>query len=265
MLKKPFVILMVSLLLVGGLLLTQGTTVAFSRPLLGFTVTPVEPTVAPPTAVPPAATPVPTGEPEEPEVVLPVTGEEFISAANVCYSPQAGSPVRFVNLPARIAYIPQDEPSFSDPTGEVTRIVIPSLAVDARVEMAGFTGTSWSVKNLGQNVGWLQNTSLPGLGGNTVLAGHVSLMYGALGPFHGLAYLKPGAKVYLYTDDNRMFVYQMRERYYVRPNDISVTLETQKPQLTMLTCSHWNQDKKEYQKRMAIVADLVSYKDLGSK
>jgi LPXTG-site transpeptidase (sortase) family protein len=265
--KKIFVVLMVSLFLMSGLLMTQGITIASSRPLMGFTLTPEQPTVAPPTPAPTAvpATPVPK-EPKEPSgpVVLPVTGEEFISAASVCYSAAADGPVRFVNFPAHEAYIPVEEQS-SQPAGRVTRIVIPSLSVDARVKMAGFIGNSWDVEDLGRNLGWLQNTSLPGLGGNTVVAGHATLFKGNLGPFYNLNYIQPGAKVYVYTGDDRLFVYQMRERIIVQPTDLSVTQNSTAAQLTLLTCSHWDQEKKEYLRRVAIVADLVSYKDLGSK
>jgi LPXTG-site transpeptidase (sortase) family protein len=268
--KKPFVILLVSFLLMGGLLLTQGTSVAFSRPLLGITMTPTDveieqPTSVPATAVPtPARTPSPTDS-EESEPVLPTTGEAQISIASVCYSFEANSPVKFVNFPALQAYVPVDSQDSSAVRGAVTRIVIPSLSVDAKVDTAEFSGSSWSVSDLGRKVGWLQNTSLPENGGNTVLAGHVSLISGASGPFYNLAYLKPGAKVYIYTDDNKMFVYKMRERIVVQPSDLSVTEKTSASQLTMLTCSNWDQDRKEYTKRVAIIADLDSFKELGSK
>jgi LPXTG-site transpeptidase (sortase) family protein len=268
--KKIFVILLVSLLLVNGLLLTQGTTVASSRPLMGFTVTPEQPTIAAPSPVPTAIV-VATQAPNEEEVeataqpvILPVTGEDFISAASVCYSSAANTLVRYMNFPFWEAYVPARVQQ-SEPKGEITRIVIPSLSVDVIVEKADLVGTSWSVEGLGRKAGWLENTSLPGMGGNTVVAGHVSLTGGLLGPFYNLTQLKTGARIYVYTDDSRLFVYALRETRSVQPTDLSVAGETATSQLTLITCSDWSRRNREYLRRVAVVADLVSYKDLGRK
>jgi LPXTG-site transpeptidase (sortase) family protein len=137
----------------------------------------------------------------------------------------------------------------------VVRITIPSIHLDTLVKNAPFTGKTWDVEQLGMNVGWLENTSLPGKGGNTVLAGHLTLDNTSIGPFRYLLYLQPGAEIRVYTEKS-IYLYQVDYQLRAEVNDAKVLQDTSKPRLTLITCSQWDRSSKEYKSRRAVVAVL---------
>ena len=100
------------------------------------------------------------------------------------------------------------------------------------------------------------DTSWPGLGGNTALAGHVTLRNGGDGPFRNLDQLQPNDVVTLYTDKN-VYSYRVRESRVVSDFDMTVIQPTEKPQLTLITCIHFDPDLKQYTDRLIVFADLV--------
>jgi LPXTG-site transpeptidase (sortase) family protein len=142
-------------------------------------------------------------------------------------------------------------------TSQVTRIIIPSRNVDAEVVYIPFDGLTWSLTGLRQQVAWLGNTSWPGLGSNTALAGHVVLRGGKLGPFYYIEKIKPGEEIIVYTERN-IYTYTVRERRVVAPTDMYVLDPTDSPQLTLITCTAWDAEAKTYTQRQVVFADLVN-------
>ena len=141
-------------------------------------------------------------------------------------------------------------------TSSVVRIEIPDIGVDAVVRFVPFNGWTWDVAGLQEDVAWLGETSWPGLGGNTVLAAHVRLSGGVSGPFERLFELEPGARVIVYTEQNR-YVYVISGQRVVAPEEVSVTYATLDPQLTLLTCTGWDASSSTYLERRVISADLL--------
>lgn len=139
----------------------------------------------------------------------------------------------------------------------IVRVVIPSLYIDSDVQAAPFVGDTWDVSTLGHSVAWLENTSLPGLGSNTVLAGHITVRNDGNGPFIYLSALAPGDVVLVYTQEN-VYTYQVRAQEIVEETDASVIASTGSSQLTLITCANWDRITKAYQARRAVFADLVS-------
>jgi LPXTG-site transpeptidase (sortase) family protein len=142
-------------------------------------------------------------------------------------------------------------------TSPVRRIVVPDLDLDALVHFAPFEGLTWPVDGLREDVGWLGDTSWPGLGGNTVLAGHVTVKGLGDGPFRYLEELNEGAEVLVYTEEN-VYTYAVKEQLTVNETDLGVTLPTTNPQLTLITCTGWDTDLSIYRFRRVVVAELVS-------
>lgn len=142
-------------------------------------------------------------------------------------------------------------------TSPVKRIIIPALQLDTVVKYVPFDGLTWLIAGLKQEVAWLGNTSWPGLGGNTALAGHVTLRSGGNGPFRKLEDLQAGDTVTLYTDQN-VYTYQVREHKVVGETDLSVINPSTKTELTLITCTDWDSNARFYMKRLVVVADLVS-------
>jgi LPXTG-site transpeptidase (sortase) family protein len=152
--------------------------------------------------------------------------------------------------------VPQTEDGNTPDTSPVIRIVIPSLDIDAKVAYVPFDGQTWMIQGLREEVAWMGNTSWPGLGGNTGLAGHVTVRGLGNGPFRYLADLLQNDVIYLYTEEN-IYTYSVREKRVVDQADLSVVDPTDIAQITLITCLDWDEDLEIYIKRLAVMADLV--------
>lgn len=138
----------------------------------------------------------------------------------------------------------------------IERIAIPALEVDTVVKYVPYNGLTWMISGLKQEVAWMGDTSWPGLGGNTALAGHVTLRDGSDGPFRNLTDLQIGDNVILYTDEN-VYTYKVREQRTVDDNDLSVIAPSEAAQLTLITCTEWDRDVYMYLKRIIVFSDLI--------
>jgi LPXTG-site transpeptidase (sortase) family protein len=142
-------------------------------------------------------------------------------------------------------------------TSVVTRIVIPALLLDTEVKYVPYDGVSWLITGLRQEVAWMGNTSWPGLGGNTGLAGHITVAGMGDGPFRHLDELPKGELVLLYTEKN-IYTYQVRESKVTDDGDMSVTAPTDNPQISLITCINWDQESRTYLNRLVVIADLIN-------
>jgi LPXTG-site transpeptidase (sortase) family protein len=144
----------------------------------------------------------------------------------------------------------------------VQRVIIPALAVDARVMSMPRSGDSWDLNGLRDNVGWLEGTSLPGLGGNTVLAGHIMVLYIGAGPFRYLHHLKPGDEILVDTLQKR-YSFLVTDQFTVAETDVQILADTDEPQLTLFTCSNWDPENEHYWKRRVVTARLNEVQNLA--
>ena len=180
------------------------------------------------------------------------------------------SPEALDKLPDYPVPTPSLQPTQSDPqekppdTSAIQRIVIPSVGVNAEVKYVPFDGLTWLIAGLQNEIAWLGNTSWPGLGSNTVLAGHVTLRNGGLGPFFKLIDLVAGNEFTVYTEQN-MYTYRVRERKTISEIDTSVISPTEHPQLTLITCTDWDGETGFYLKRLAVLSDLVNVQPRDSQ
>ena len=138
----------------------------------------------------------------------------------------------------------------------INRLVIPSLRVDAKVVFVPFGDSTWDLADLAQDVAWLGNMPGQETNKNLVLAGHVTVGQASNGPFRYLSRLTPAAKVIVYTE-KKVFTFQVRELSIVNPGDMSVTQGTTQSQLTLLTCTTWDEKTKNYLRRQVVLAELV--------
>lgn len=141
-------------------------------------------------------------------------------------------------------------------TSAVTQIVIPQLELNTIVKYVPFDGLSWMIAGLQNEIAWLGETSWPGLGGNTALAGHVTLRNGARGPFYGLETLEDDAEIILYTEKN-VYYYRVSEKRQAEDTDLSAVAAADNSVLTLITCADWDNDAKFYRKRYLVRAELV--------
>jgi sortase A len=159
---------------------------------------------------------------------------------------------------------PTAQPSVGPDGGEpdaspILRIVIPTMGLDTVVKFVPFDGDTWLIGGLRQEVAWMGDTSWPGLGGNTGLAGHVDLADGSSGPFWNLKDLKSGDEVILYTE-SKVYTYHVRQQEVVDETDLSVVEPTDNAQVTLITCTGWDSLLRSYLQRLIVFADLVNIK-----
>jgi LPXTG-site transpeptidase (sortase) family protein len=141
--------------------------------------------------------------------------------------------------------------------GVATRLVIPKLNLDAPVILSPIENQSWKVDHLGQQyVGHLEGTAQPGSDSNIVLAAHVTVSTGVYGPFAGLSQLEAGDQVFVYYGD-QIFEYIVNDRQTVDRAEIEVTYPTQVGQVTLITCSKWDDQEKRYIERLVVTGSLA--------
>lgn len=142
-------------------------------------------------------------------------------------------------------------------TSPIVRLVIPTLQVDSEVKYVPWDNSleTWLISGLRHEIAWLAGSSWPGLGSNTVLAGHVTVRDYGNGPFRYLDKLSSGDEITLYTSE-KVYTYRVRESLIVDESDLWVTGSSQNPQLTLITCTDWSRDFQLYLKRLIVFADL---------
>jgi len=143
----------------------------------------------------------------------------------------------------------------SQTSQEFERIVIPSLKVNAPIISKPYSELTWDISNLGQDVAVLDDIPHQTSENNIVFAGHVTVRNGSHGPFRYLWQLIPGEEIILY-DDNLIYTYVVREQLLVYPEQSSVLNDTSQPQLTLITCTTWDEETLSYLRRLVVFADL---------
>lgn len=141
-------------------------------------------------------------------------------------------------------------------TSAIQRILIPALGVDAVVKYVPYDGYTWMIAGLQHEVAWMGDTSWPGLGSNTGLAGHVTLRDGSNGPFRYLEDLASGDEITLFTEKN-IYKYRVKEQSIVGQTDTVVVSPTAAKQLTLVTCTGWDANTRFYMERLVVTANLI--------
>jgi LPXTG-site transpeptidase (sortase) family protein len=178
--------------------------------------------------------------------------------ASAYSTPEAGTILTLPDFPIPtplISVTPADGEALPD-TSPVVRIVIPALFVDTIVKYVPFDGFTWLIAGLRDEVAWMGNTSWPGLGSNTALAGHVTVAGWGDGPFRYLEELPVGEVIILYTENN-IYTYHVRETHITDSEDLSVTSGTENSQVTLITCVDWDDETESYLNRLIVFGDLV--------
>lgn len=155
-----------------------------------------------------------------------------------------------------------ETPSIIEPTPEIvernppaTRLVIPTLGIDAPIVEVPIANKTWDLSWVAQEIAHLGGTSNPGEKNNMVLAGHVTLKRGA-GPFLHLESLEPGDTAIVYAGE-QAHTYRVVSKRYVGPTDVSVAYPASDPILTLLTCTNWDAENRTYTGRVVVIAELV--------
>lgn len=142
------------------------------------------------------------------------------------------------------------------------RLVIPALKVNTKIVYVPFSEMTWDISNLGPDIAWLGNPAGGSNRNNITLAGHVTLYDGRNGPLYSAARLKPGDTVYVYFV-SRVFSYQLYAVSVVYPREVSILEETASPQLTLITCTTWDEKTSSYLRRLVFQFRLVKVEPMA--
>lgn len=135
------------------------------------------------------------------------------------------------------------------------RLVIPSLKVNANVISKSYSQLTWDLSDLEQDVAVLEDIPNQQLENNILLAGHITVYNGSNGPFRYISRLEPGQEIILFNDAFK-YTYNVRDQVLVYPDDTYVLEDTSEPQLTLITCTTWDEETLSYLRRRVIFADL---------
>jgi LPXTG-site transpeptidase (sortase) family protein len=205
---------------------------------------PLVPTNTPAPTRAPTAAPRPTREPDDPGTQGDPGAPEL---------PDSG-----VGAPGEELAAPEDFPAAvaqPGPVGEIHRLQIPSLKVNAWVKPAVFNGRTWDLTNILGEVAWLADSAYPWENGNTVMTAHVRFK-GLAVPFENLPHIQNGALIYLYTAHGT-YTYRVREQKIVDRSDVSVVAPSRSAQLTLITCANWDSRLSTYTRRQVVIAVLM--------
>ncbi len=197
----------------------------------------------------------------ESNLILPAQPTDFVEVWDAWPTPTPQSLPDYP-IPEPPDHLNQGPNGNEADSSAMTRIIIPAMGLDTVVKYVPLDNSGWLIGGLKQEVAWMGDTSWPGLGSNTGLAGHVDLANGDSGPFWNLGDLKAGDSVTVHTEQN-LYTYLVRESKIVPDSDLSVIEPTDKPQLTLITCTGWDNDLRLYLLRLVVFADLVDVKPLN--
>lgn len=151
------------------------------------------------------------------------------------------TPARTYVRPLQATPIPTQEPVRDL---RPTRLVVPAAEVDSSVVEVFVQDGAWQVADYA--VGYHHGTGIVGQS-NMVMAAHKGLR-GAV--FRHLDRLNPGDAIVVEAAGEQ-FEYRVRTTGNVWPSQIDVMFGTERPQLTLLTCTNWDTQ------RLVVVADFV--------
>ncbi len=155
------------------------------------------------------------------------------------------------------------ERDFISPGGTITRsmtptsalpskLIIPAISVDSPVKETFVRSGEWEVADYA--AGYLSGTGLPGEAGNMVFAGHAGIR-GSV--FKDIGSLKSGDEIQVEAAGWR-YRYRVSETITVWPTQTEVLDPTQKPTLTLMTCTNWDTQ------RLIVRADLLDARPLSA-
>ncbi len=200
------------------------------------------PTTAASTPVsPPALRPTDVPSTVAPETVVPPTSVPRTS----------GSPTSEPIVPTEVP----------ETFAATTRLVIPSIGVDAPVEMKS-VGSDGVMQTPGAPgvVSWYDFSSPPAGGGNAVFAGHLD--YAGYGPavFWRLGELQAGDVIEVYQQDGTIVRYHVTSvRPFAATDDAREVIgSTGRPTITLITCEGaFDAQAREYNQRLVVTGNRI--------
>lgn len=110
-----------------------------------------------------------------------------------------------------------------------SQITIPSIGIDLPIDLGQIKDGVWQISY--SHSTFLNSSARPGTGGNIVIYGHNKKVI-----FGNLPYLSLGQKVFIKTQDGKIFAYEVYQKDFVSPDRVDLVSPTAKEELTIYTC-----------------------------
>ncbi|MDP3661286.1 MAG: class F sortase [bacterium] len=146
--------------------------------------------------------------------------------------------------------------------GLPTRLIIPNIAVDAKLEYVGLTPDGiMGVPKEQSRAAWFNLGVRPGEIGSAVIAGHYGWKDGKVSVFDNLRALSTGDRVSVEDSTGRITTFVVREiKEYDPKADASAVFNSYDgiAHLNLITCEGvWDAVSKSYPKRLVVFADKI--------
>ena len=141
------------------------------------------------------------------------------------------------------------------------RLKIPSINVDAAIELVGLTQKgAMDVPKDRNDVAWFSLGTRPGDKGSAVVAGHLDWTNGQKAVFENLGKLKNGDLLVVETESEKSISFAVRESrvYDSGVNTADIFASDSGTHLNLITCDGtWDKSKKSYTKRLVVFTDAI--------
>lgn len=193
-----------------------------------------------------------------------VTGATLLAVAFTAHTDPPPLPTHAVRAPASQAAPQAQSPQTQTPSrapglppSPPTQITVPEIGLKVTVDPVALdeSGTI-ALPQDADHAGWYTGSPTPGQNGNTILVGHVDSDNGPAA-FYELGAAKKGDRIEVRRQDGRTAAYEV-ESMSIWPQDDfpsqRVYGPTPGPQLTLLTCTDWDSERKTYMSNLVITA-----------
>lgn len=149
------------------------------------------------------------------------------------------------------------------PVALPSRLLIPSIGVDANIQQVGLTTSGhMGIPSNFTDVAWYKLGPRPGEAGSAALSGHLDNVRDANAVFARLSELKTGDDISVVDQDGQSIKFRVTDSAVYDENNAPLTrifaTGGTVARLALITCDGvWNQNKRDYSKRLVVYAERV--------
>ena len=149
------------------------------------------------------------------------------------------------------------------PVGAPEMLIIPKIGVDAAIQVVGLTANGrMGIPTNFTDVAWYKFGPKPGDPGSSAINGHLDTVTDSNAVFARLDEIKKGDEIYILDKDGQEIKFRVinTEIYDEAKAPLKKIFDQSKTsaRLNLITCDGvWNQDKRDYNKRLVVYSERV--------
>lgn len=194
--------------------------------------------------------------------IAAVTGVALFSCLYILQANIIGSPEDTSSNQAMASADSQNAVTNVSKYGQPSRLLIPKIGVDAKVQHVGLTAKgAMGIPSNFTDVAWYKYGPVPGEKGSAVIDGHVDNGLGLNGVFKHLSDVEVGDDMYIVDSNGTKIHFKVTDISSYPYNDApteEIFGKTDKAIVRLITCEgHWVKEAKTYDTRLVVSAELV--------